>query len=172
MPFQKGHAPFRRAAAPIEEVADDPIPTIVSMPVARFLLADIPERGNWLLGRLAKNWPHLSEATFAGRVRAWIGSNSHLFIKTAHGAALFRIVRAELDILPIAEEIFLFTDAPKAQSSPSERAAVAMYREAMRWAKNLGASRVIIDRDSDHGGARMVALMHADEDIEVSLPIK
>lgn len=134
--------------------------------VSRFSLADIQERGPWLLARLTKKWPHLSEATFAGRIRAWIGSNSHYFTKTPHAIALFRVDRTELDPLPIVSEVFVVSDAPRQQNSEAERCAVAIYRDAARWARGLAATRLIITEYSDHGGGRMGNLVRAEEEIE------
>lgn len=172
MPFQKGQVNYRRdesAAADLPETEAPDAPIRVDPIVARFQLADVPARGEWLLKRLAARWPHISEATFAGRLRAWIGSNSHHFVKGAHAVALFRLTRTELDPASLVEEVFLFTKEPKTTSTSSERDAVAIYRNAVRWATGLGASRMVIDRASDHGGTRMVKALDAVEDIEVSI---
>jgi hypothetical protein len=168
MTFKKGEVNYHRNgdADVLEREGDDPRPAPI---VARFQLADVPARGAWLLKRLAQRWPHISEATLAGRLRAWIGSNSHHLIKGANGVALFRLIRSELDLMPFVEEVFLFTQEPKTTSSPSERDAVALYQEAARWSRNLGATRVIIGRASDHSGVRMVKLLDAAEDIERSI---
>ena len=168
MSFQKGEVNYRRRdEGNVLEIESEKRAALTI--VGRFHLADVPTRGAWLLKRLAARWPHVSEATFAGRVRAWIGSNSHHFIKGAHSVALFRLVRSELDPLPFVEEVFLFTQEPKTSRTPSERDAVALYKEASRWARNLGATRLVIFRAADHIGVHMVKMLDATEDIEVSM---
>jgi hypothetical protein len=170
MPFEKGHAPFPRRAVVETETLErettqfSPPPIIVS----RFLLADaMSPRGQWLVDRLVAKWPHLSPATFSGRLRAWIGSNSHYLTKTPHGVGLSRIVRTELDALPIAEEVFLFLEEPKEHKY--DREGFAIYRDTGKWAKSLGASRYIIDRNSDCVSNEIARRLGAREDVEVSL---
>jgi hypothetical protein len=113
--------------------------------VGKFMLADVPARGEWLLERLVKWWPHLSAATFAGRLRAWINSNSHHFLKSPHSIGLFRVVRTELDPLPIAEDIFLFADEPGVHELEMH----AIYRVARVWAKGLGCTRLYLNGHCD-----------------------
>ena len=167
MPFQKGEVNYRRRND--DNVLQIEPETRVPPIVGRFQLADVTTRGAWLLKRLAERWPHISEATFAGRMRAWIGSNSHHFVKGANGVALFRLIRSELDPLPFVEEVFLFTQEPKTANTASERDAVALYKEAARWARNLGATRVAIFRAADHIGVHMVKYLEATEDIDVNI---
>lgn len=148
MPFEKGHPPYYRRTASgavltLERAPEEKSSVIVS----RFLLADVPARAEWLLGRLVEKWPHISEATFAGRLRAWIGSNSHYLVKTPHAIGLTRIARTELDPLPIGEEVFLFTADPKDRQY--DREGIAIYRDTCRWVKSHGASKYIIKRQSD-----------------------
>jgi len=172
MPFKKGEVNYRRNAHVGELLERDPPSVADDAPrpiVARFILVDCSTHGEWLLKRLVARWPHLNEATFAGRLRSWIGSNSHHFIKGAHSVGLFRLIRTELDLLPIVEEIFLFTRQPKTKDTPSERDAQALYEAAVRWAHSLGASRVIIGRASDHDSIRMVAALNGDENLEYSV---
>jgi hypothetical protein len=166
MAFEKGHHSYpRRPLVAVETTERETSPPVI---VSRFLLVDaMSPRGQWLLDRLAAKWPHLSQATLSGRLRAWIGSNSHYLTKTPHGVGLSRIVRTELDALPIVEEVFLFLEEPKEHKY--DREGFAIYRDTGKWAKGLGASRYIVDRNSDCVSNEIARRLGAREDVEVSL---
>jgi hypothetical protein len=168
--FQPGHVPFGAAAASMEarRQAELAKPVVVPLPqiiVSRFQLADVPARAPWLLKRLIEEWPHISEATFAGRIRVWIGSNQHYFARTPHAIALAVLQRHELDPLPFVEEVFLKTEGVQNEEG------TAIYRDLCRWAKGHGAAKVIIDKHSDMSSTQIQKRLDALEDIEMSLSL-
>lgn len=167
MTFERGHPPYPRRSRPVEpamwsDAQGENQPVLVS----RFLSVDVPHRGQWLLDRLCKKWPHISNQNFQGRVLGWIGSNSHFLAKTSHAIGLARVVRTECDLHPIAEEVFLFLDDRK-----YDRDAYAFYQATGKWAKNLGAVEYIIARCSDCPTSALVRNIGAVEDIIVSLEL-
>ena len=174
MPFVKGQVNYHRKPEGQRELtAESRVAEVRELPiVARFMLADVPDRGVWLTKRLAHKWPHLSEASFAGRLRAWISSNSHHLVKSAHAVALFRVTYHEIAAAPLGEEVFLFSREPGVKSSESERDAIAIYRNAARWAKGLGCSRLLIGKASDHCDAWVAnQLSNVFEDMEISITL-
>ncbi len=113
-------------------------------PVRRFQLADLNQHGGWILSRLKKVYPHLTDQVIFGWLRGLIYTNEFLFLQSDHGIALFQLDKAHtLSPRPVVREQFVL-----AQEGYQEEAGI-FYEEAERWAISLGADTILVEVISD-----------------------
>lgn len=119
-------------------------PGIERPDIRRFEMPDLPRHGGWLLPRLVKKYPHLTEQLAAGFLNGAITSNEYLFLFQPHSVALAQIERAfGLTPRPLVSEVFVW-----AESSQYVAEAAWFYGRFRQWAKHIGAD-VIVLGDSD-----------------------
>jgi hypothetical protein len=135
--------------------------------IRRFALADIPGWGPWLLERLREKWPAISDATFVGKIRGFMGSNEFLFIRNDLAVGLATVMRDNMDGRPYVRAIFAFARDGAAQSSPGEKAITGLYRHMRSWAKSMRATRVYFSGRSDVGLSRRQTLLSAEKEAEI-----
>jgi hypothetical protein len=110
----------------------------------RFEIADLFKHGGWILRRLQKARPSLSEAQLMQWLKSVIYSNEHLFLYQEHGCALAQTVREEtLAGLPVVRERFVFAEEGHAE------AAADFYDHILQWAKNQGVVTIIVEEMTD-----------------------
>ena len=117
---------------------------LVKLPdVRRFELGDLSVHGGWVMERLLKRWPSLSEINIAGFLRGVIGSNEYLFLASDGMVGLAQTLR-EFWLAPkIVREHFVLA------RPGMEREAAVMYHEFARWAKQQGIHEIYLARTSD-----------------------
>src|SRR5579864_8355295 len=121
-----------------------PLPTRAPLVVRRFELPDLT-RHAWIVPRIAKAYPHLTERTTAGWLTGLIYSSEYLFLYQEHAVALAQLVRSHtLSPAPVVHERFVF-----AESEDHMDAAAEFYTEFARWAKHHGARTIIVEELSD-----------------------
>jgi hypothetical protein len=110
----------------------------------RFEIADLAKHGGWILRRLQKARPSLSDAQIMQWLKSVIYSNEHLFLYQEHGCALAQTVREEtLENKPIVRERFVFAEEGHAEG------AAEFYEHFLQWAKNQGVSTIIVEEMTD-----------------------
>jgi hypothetical protein len=135
--------------------------------IRRCTLADMPEWEAWLIGRLRQKWPTISDVSFRGKLNGWNASNEFLFIRNDLAVALAIAMRDNMDGRSYVRAIFAFARDGAAQSSPGERAIVALYRHMREWAKSMRATRVYFSGRSDIGLSRRRTLLSAKMETEI-----
>jgi hypothetical protein len=135
--------------------------------VRRFTPVDMPEWGPWVLRRLREKWPTISEGNLLGKVHAWSASNEFLFIRNDLAVGLAIAMHDNMDARLYVRAIFAFARDGAAQSSPGEKAIVALYRHMREWAKSMQATRVYFSGRSDIGLSRRLTLLSADKETEI-----
>jgi hypothetical protein len=78
----------------------------------------------WLLDRLRKKWPTISEGSLRGKINYWSASNEFLFIRNDIAVGLAVAMRDNLDGRPYMRAIFTFARDDAEQSSLGEKAIV------------------------------------------------
>jgi hypothetical protein len=110
----------------------------------RFGMADIQKHGGWIMKRLQKVRPHLSDAHILTWLKGIIGSNEYLFLYQDHGVALCQAMREEtLDPRLIVRERFVFAE------EGHEREAAEFYANFVNWAKAQRADTLIVEEMTD-----------------------
>jgi hypothetical protein len=135
--------------------------------IRSFSLADVPGWGQWLLGRLHEKWPSISDTTFVGKIRGYMSSNEFLFIRNDLAVGLAIAMHDNMDGRPYVRAIFAFARDGGAQSSPGEKAIIALYRRMRDWAKSMRATRIYFGGRSDIGLSRRQTLLSAEKETEV-----
>src|SRR5205823_1231264 len=110
--------------------------------VRRFTIVDMPSGGLWLLDRLRKKWPTISEGSLRAKITCWSTSNEFLFIRNDLAVGLAVAMRDNMDGRQYVRAIFTFARDGAPQSSLGEKAIVALYRHMREWAKSMRACRV------------------------------
>jgi hypothetical protein len=120
-------------------------PALAGPPATRrFEIADLQRHGGWIMRRLQKARPTLSEPQIMQWLRSVIYSNEHLFLYQEHGCALAQTVREEtLDGRPMVRERFVFAEEGHAEG------AAEFYGHFLQWAKNQGVSIILVEEMTD-----------------------
>lgn len=118
----------------------------VALPPAtrRFEIADLNKHGGWIIRRLQKARPSLSDPQIMQWLKSMIYSNEHLFLYQEHGCALAQTVREEtLAGTPVVKERFVFAEEGHAD------AAAEFYGQFLQWAKNQGVTTIVVEEMTD-----------------------
>lgn len=114
----------------------------------RFELADITQHGGWLLPRLVKTYPHLTERTALGFLHNVLYNSEFHFCYAPHAAGLVQIERTHtLANRPIVREKFVWVQDIRDATHVAE--ALAFYDEFITWARHHGADTMIVEESSD-----------------------
>ena len=117
---------------------------LVEPEVRRFGTADLTKHGGWILRRLLKLYPHISERYAAGWLRETVNSNTSLFLYLDHAVALFQVLSVHsLEPQPWIWERFVFVEEGYIAQGAE------FYTLVATWAKNMGIERVVVLQHSD-----------------------
>lgn len=129
----------------------EPVPARfgVELPAARrFELADISSHGRWLIPRLVRQYPHLTERTALGFLNSILYNSEFYFCYQPHAAGLVQVERVHaLANRPIIREKFVWVQDASNEEHLAE--AVQFYVEFQVWAKHHGAEIIIVEEASD-----------------------
>ena len=129
--------------SPALKVADTGLPAI-----RRFDTADLTTHAAWVIPRMMKAFPHLSERSVAGFLQQINYNNEYRMMYADHGIALAQVMSAHsLDASPIVYERFVWVENP--EDKDQVKAAAEFYVEFARWAKHLGALVLIVEENTD-----------------------
>jgi hypothetical protein len=130
------------AAAKIE-IVNEPVDII------RFSVVDIHKHGSWLVPRMLKAYPELSEPACVSWLKSFAASNEYLFLSQPHAVALFQLMPG-YDLIPtqVVQERFVWVDDPKNQDHVLD--AARFYTEVYNWVLRLNSIKVVIvDENTD-----------------------
>jgi hypothetical protein len=124
---------------------------VASVPIEmrRFSFADIQKHGHWLVPRMTKAFPELTENSAVGWLKGFVVSNEYLFLYQPTAVALFQLMPG-YTLVPakVVQERFVWCENP--EDKDQQLAAADFYREAYLWAERLvGIEHVIVDESSD-----------------------
>ena len=142
-----------------ELVRIEPTPPVESAPPApqarRFLVPDLSTHGSWLIPRMLKTYPELTEHTAVGWLKQFMVNNEFFFVRTDHAAALVQIMPGySLIPVKIVQERFVWCADPKNLEYVDE--AASLYGDIYHWARRLNGIRdIIVDESSDAPRARI-----------------
>jgi hypothetical protein len=112
--------------------------------VRRFDIADLQKHGGWIMKRLQKARPHLSDPYIMSWLRGIIYNNEFKFLYQEHGVALAQVVMEEtLERKPVVRERFVFVE------EGFEAAGAEFYTEFLRWAKDQQIGTLIVEEMTD-----------------------
>jgi hypothetical protein len=116
--------------------------------VRRFELADIAQHARWLLPRIVRAYPHLTERTALGFLNSILYVSEYYFCYQPHAVGLMQVERAHM-LTPdaIVREKFVWVEDPKNEAHVEE--ALAFYGEFARWGERFGAKIMIVAENSD-----------------------
>lgn len=116
--------------------------------VRRFELADISAHGRWLIPRLVKQYPHLTDRTAYGFLNSILYNSEFHFCYQPHAAGLAQIERVHaLANRPIIREKFVWVEDATNKEHLAE--AVEFYAEFQTWARHHGAEIMIVEESTD-----------------------
>lgn len=125
------------------KLEDMPLPAI-----RRFDTADLTTHAAWIIPRMMKAFPHLSERSVAGFLQTILYNNEYRIMYLDHGVALAQVMSAHsLDASPIVYERFVWVENP--EDKEQVKAAAEFYVEFSCWAKHLGAVVMIVEENTD-----------------------
>ena len=116
--------------------------------VRRFELADIAQHAKWLLPRLAKAYPHLTERTALGFLNNILYNSEFYFCYQPHAVGLMQVERSHM-LTPeaIVREKFVWVEDPKNEDHIDE--ALSFYEEFRKWGERFGARTMVLLENSD-----------------------
>lgn len=129
-------------------VPDDNIPS-ERVEIRRFMTADLSTHGKWLIPRMLKTYPELSEAMAVGWIKGFVTSNEYLFLQQDNAVALAQLMPG-YTLVPaqIIQERFVWVADPKDAAQVEQ--ASHFYSEIYRWATNMaGIQNIIVDENTD-----------------------
>ena len=116
--------------------------------VRRFELADIARHAKWLIPRLVRGYPHLTERTALGFLNNVLYSSDYFFCYQPHAVGLMQVERAYmLTTEALVREKFVWVEDPKNEDHVDE--ALAFYGEFAKWGDRFGAKIMIVAENSD-----------------------
>lgn len=133
------------AVAQTASKAPPPIAAPEASGSRRFELPDLNTHGGWMIPRLAKMFPHLSEQQLAGYLRGLIYDPESMFLYCDNAIGLAQVVRSHtLQPEPAIWERFVL-----ARSDAHVDEAAEFYADFQRWAKHHGATAIVISEQTD-----------------------
>lgn len=159
----------------VAAVADAGVPGAI----VRFTLADMPEWGEWLIGRLSDWYPGFNRGSWLGKLQVLLSSNDFLFVRNDRAALCLSAAPRVLDGAPIIEEVFAYSrDAVKDRFSDhwlvpiaAEAPLVALYRHARLWCRARNAAGLVVGQDSDIHPERLRKLLDAPPALWIDVPL-
>ena len=135
------------ATAPVEK-ALPPLPVREVSAIRRFEIPDLARHGGWLMGRLTKAYPHLTDREIQGWLRALIYNNECRFLYQENSVGMAQVVlNHTMTPRPVITERFVFAEN---KDDPAHVAQAAnFYDEFARWAKNKSADTILVEELSD-----------------------
>ncbi len=118
------------AAPPPEPPKEFDTKTPALTAIRRFTLNDVPRYADKLYPHLKERFPHLHERMYGGWLRSCIDDNATFFVCGEATVAMAKMSRDPLDPRPVVDIVFCL-------GNPAEF--VPLYREILRWSKDLGA---------------------------------
>lgn len=116
--------------------------------VRRFELADISQHGGWLIPRLIRQYPHLTQRTAMGFLNNILYNAEFHFCYAPHAAGLAQLERAHtLNARAIVREKFVWVQDSKNPDHLAE--AVAFYDDFIEWGRRCDAEAMIVEESSD-----------------------
>lgn len=156
MEIHQGHTLPPESNIPVELDTTTPAEGIVT----RFTQNDWPRYAAWLAARVALRWDHISPHQVPQLMSSYMGSNDSAIFKTDESVSLVQLVMLPFEKQPIARQVFLFTNGKQAHKD-----AVKLVREQELWAKRLGASRLVLDNQSDFTPGTYKKMSDAKEEV-------
>ena len=124
------------------------LPVREALPIRRFEIADLARHGGWLMDRLLKALPHLTNRELQGWLRGIIYSNEFLFLYQDHSVALAQVLRnMTMTPKPVIYERFVFAE-DKENAEHVEQAG-EFYAEFERWAKSQSVETILVEELTD-----------------------
>lgn len=116
--------------------------------VRRFELADISRHAKWIIPRLVKQYPHLTERTALGFLNNMVYNQDYYFCFQPNAVGLMQVERSHL-LTPdaIVREKFVWCEDPKNEDHIDQ--ATAFYFEFAKWGERFGAKIMIVEETSD-----------------------
>ncbi len=118
-------------------------PTVSIVTPRRFGMADLNDMGPWLIDRLQKKFPHLHTRMLSGWLSGAMGSNEFLFLRTDNACGMAALINEPMSAAPVIREVFVLS------RNGDLNEASAFYPAFRRWAKQIGASDMVIEQFSD-----------------------
>lgn len=132
-----------KAVTPV--LAPATMPIDMNETVTKFNVPDLNTHGAWLLERLRKRYPHVTDQRIAGWLRCMIGTHTALFIKATDTVGLAVIGDSSaFDVRPIVEEVFVYS-APDADRGRG----CLIYKRFLAWARSMNAAELRVEADTD-----------------------
>ncbi len=129
--------------------------------IRRFMTADLSRHGPWLLPRMLKAYPELTEQAAVGWIKGFVVSNEYLFLQQDNAVALAQLMPG-YTLVPaqIIQERFVWVADPKNQEQIE--LASHFYNEIYQWANKLaGVQNIIVDENTDVPRAMIETCMTA-----------
>lgn len=117
--------------------------------ITRFMTADIMKHGKWLVPRMLKAYPELSEHSAVGWLKGFVTNNEYLFLQQDNSVALAQLMPG-YTLVPaqIVQERFVWCADPK--NEEQVRQAAGFYHEIYAWTSKLaGVTNIIVDENTD-----------------------
>lgn len=117
--------------------------------IRRFNLPDLDQHGEWIMGRLLKQFGHLDRRRVITWLKGILYQPEYYFLYQEHAVALVQITNHNsLDAAPVVQERFVWAQDPK---NPAHIAAAAeFYPMILAWAKfHPGVEIMIVEESSD-----------------------
>lgn len=121
----------------------------IELPAIRgFNFADMQTHGRWMMERMFKAFPHLTQR----EVETWLRSIQHaqgyLMLYQDNSVALAQVVPAQgLGATSVVQEIFVWCEKPDDKAQQKE--AAAFYDNIAEWARNMKIDTVVVEENSD-----------------------
>lgn len=144
--------------------------------LTRVGFGDIPQLG-WVVERLAQRYPQLSPNGWLTRLRGFMNTNEHFFMKAERAVALAQVVRDAFGLLYV-EPLFIFhrdrgPEGGNLKGSEGERDAAALVRAMRNWARQQRATSLRrMTECSDLPPGYIVKELGGERRDEVSIPLK
>lgn len=143
-----------RRLAPRFQKRHEPPPTIpfnTEIVMERFNSPDLTVWGGWLLERLKEFYPHLTDQTLAGWLRASINSNEAHIVHSGMAIGMAQITHEPLEAQPSVKEVFVFcrSSDDETEKQTALKQGAAIYSEFRRWGMSLGAKEFVGGGHSD-----------------------
>lgn len=112
--------------------------------VERFTVVHLARWGAWLLSRLQRNWPHMTQWSYAGLLGNHTRSNESLLIKTQKAVMLAVLTQETFEQHPIVDIVFLYKFYPV--DTEGNKWVRPLIREAKEWGRAKRASYIRLEQ--------------------------